>query len=262
VSIKTLDPVRPNLGIAAAYKRKLQALVDDLYAYAYARIVKTYRANPPRMAADASSAVTMQTVMDEIAKDWKASIKAAGLLLGQHFAMTVMRQTDLSMSRILRVSGFNVQFEMTPTMLEVMKASVGEQVSLIRSIEEKFFTDIEGLVMRSVSNGRDLRYLTDELEDRYNVTRKRAAFIALDQNNKATATLNRVRQKEIGIRQAVWVHSGASHHPRPSHVKASKEHLVYDIDTGAFLDGEWIHPGEAINCRCVSRPIIPGLAPN
>jgi uncharacterized protein with gpF-like domain len=260
VNIKTLEPVRPNMGAAAAYKRKLQAFVDNIYAYAYYRIVKTYRANPPRMAADASSAVTMQSVMDDIKKNWDANIKSAGLLLGQHFAMSLMRQTDLSMSRILRTSGFSVQFNMTPTMREVMNATVSEQVSLIRSIEEKFFSDIECLVMRSVSVGRDLKYLTDELEQRYDLTRKRAAFIALDQNNKATATLNRVRQKEIGIRQAVWVHSGASHEPRPSHVNASKEHLIYDIDKGAFLDGEWIHPGELINCRCVSRPIIPGLA--
>jgi uncharacterized protein with gpF-like domain len=114
--------------------------------------------------------------------------------------------------------------------------------------------------MRSVARGRDLGTLTAELEKRYDLSHKRAAFIARDQNNKATSIMSHVRQRELGIRKARWVHSGAGKHPRPGHVKASKDKLVYEVTKGAYIDNAWIFPGELPNCRCIGRPIIEGLA--
>ncbi|HHN9167526.1 TPA: phage head morphogenesis protein, partial [Escherichia coli] len=45
--------------------------------------------------------------------------------------------------------------------------------------------------------------------------------------------------------------------PRPSHVKADGKE--FDLDKGLYLDGEWVLPGEAINCRCTWSPVIPGI---
>jgi uncharacterized protein with gpF-like domain len=102
-----------------------------------------------------------------------------------------------------------------------------------------------------------MKYLSDQLRIRYGMTKRRAALIARDQNNKATAQLVRVRQKGIGANQAMWVHSHGGKVPRPSHVKAGADKLIYEIDKGAYLDGEWVWPGTAINCRCVSKTVIP-----
>ena len=52
-------------------------------------------------------------------------------------------------------------------------------------------TNVEGLVMRSVQTGRDLRQLTTDLQEQFGVTRRRAAFIARHQSNKATASMTR-----------------------------------------------------------------------
>jgi uncharacterized protein with gpF-like domain len=90
-------------------------------------------------------------------------------------------------------------------------------------------------------------------------TRRRAAFIARDQNSKANATIQRVRQQSIGITQAIWCHSHGGKDKRPSHVAAGAEKLVYEIDKGAYLDGEWVWPGTAPNCKCFSRPILPAV---
>ena len=55
---------------------------------------------------------------------------------------------------------------MTLAMENVMKSFIHENVNLIKSIPEKYFTEVEGMVMRSVRSGRDLAYLSDELEHR------------------------------------------------------------------------------------------------
>ena len=112
--------------------------------------------------------------------------------------------------------------------------------------------------MRSVTAGRDLGTLAEELQAAHGVSKRRAAHIALDQNNKATSTVTRVRQKELGIKEAVWIHSGAGKHPRPEHVAFNGK--KYDVEKGAYLEGKWTWPGFEINCRCTSRSIIPGFS--
>jgi uncharacterized protein with gpF-like domain len=109
-----------------------------------------------------------------------------------------------------------------------------------------------------VQAGRDLGYLSKELQDRYGITKRRAALIARDQNNKATAVITRVRQQELGVTECVWLHSHGGKHPRPSHVAADNK--KYDVSKGMFLDGKWTWPGVEVNCRCVARAVIPGLS--
>ena len=111
--------------------------------------------------------------------------------------------------------------------------------------------------MRSVQTGRDIGGLRKDIEARYDVARQRATTIARDQNSKATAAIVRVRQQELGCTQAVWRHSTAGKHPRPSHVAFSGK--TYEIAKGVKLDGEIVWPGTAINCRCTSQTILPGL---
>jgi SPP1 gp7 family putative phage head morphogenesis protein len=158
---------------------------------------------------------------------------------------------------ILKKAGFTVKFKMTPAMRDIMQATISQQVSLIKSIPSQHFTNIEGLVMRSVQKGGDLAQLTKDLREQFGVTRRRAVIIARDQNNKATSSMTRARQDELGISEAIWVHSGAGKHPRPTHVAMSGK--TYDVRKGMWdpAVNRWIFPGEEINCRCISRSVIP-----
>ena len=138
-----------------------------------------------------------------------------------------------------------------------MQATVQENVSLIKSIQSEYASEVEGLVMRSVAAGRDLKTLTDELEERYDITRRRAKLIANDQNNKATVQMARARQLSMGVTKARWMHTGGGKTPRQSHVHANGK--VFDLAKGLYIDGKWTFPGEEINCGCVTAPIIPGV---
>lgn len=255
----SLDPVHPNAGLEAAYKRKLDALIEEMHRSLLWWISAAYKANEPEMAMDVSPAVAMQMVMRRLGKYWLKRFNKAAPELARYFAKNSADRVESSLKSILKKAGISVEFKMTASVNDVMQATVGAQVSLIKSIAQQHLTDVEGMVMRSVQTGRDLGTLTKEIQEKYVVTKKRAALIARDQNNKATATITRVRQGELGITKAIWMHSHGGKEPRPSHLKASNDKLVYDIEKGAYLDGVWTWPGVEINCRCVSRPIIPGL---
>lgn len=193
---------------------------------------------------------------------WAAKIEETAPKLAEWFSKSVESRSTDGMRKILRDGGMTVRFQMTPAMRDVSAATVHENVSLIRSIGSQYHSEIEGLVMRSVTAGRDLGPLTAELEQRFGVTHRRASLIARDQNNKATAVFGRVRQQEAGITEAVWLHSHGGKEPRKTHLANSGK--VYKIAEGWHDPDPKVNrriwPGELINCRCVPKPIVKGFS--
>ena len=100
-----------------------------------------------------------------------------------------------------------------------------------------------------------MKEMTEAIAELYPAAKDRAALIARDQSNKANSVVNRTRQLELGITRAKWMHSHGGKEPRPDHLAADGKE--YDIEKGCLISGEYIQPGEMINCRCTSRPILP-----
>lgn len=261
----TLVAVRPNQGVEAAYRRRLVRLIDLMQASLGYWLRACYRANKPELAGDgasnvaqdASPAMTLRRTIVKLARRWQRRFDEISPTLAQQFAGSAMGRADAAFQSSLSRAGFAVDFRLTREANDALQATIGENVGLIRSIAAEHLADVEGAVMRSVQPGRDLGGLTDELRERYALTRKRAAFIARDQNSKATATVVRVRQEGLGITEAIWMHSHGGRHPRPSHRGADGKR--YTINEGMYLDGVWTRPGSEPNCGCVSRSVIPGL---
>lgn len=213
-----------------------------------------------RRASD-SSADDIARVVEQLRRKWTTKFDEGADRLGDYFAQSVSKRTDAQLKKILRDAGISVKFKLTRAQRDVMKAATRESVSLIRSIPEQYFKDVQGAVMQSVATGRDLSTLTKNLEKNYGITHRRAAFIARDQNNKATAVLNRSRQLELGIEEAIWQHSGGGSSPRPSHVAAGRNKERYRISEGWYdPDAKaYIWPGTLPICKCVGRSVIKGF---
>jgi SPP1 gp7 family putative phage head morphogenesis protein len=199
----------------------------------------------------------LRRAMHRLTQRWQSIFDERAPQLAIDFSEKAMDSADFQMRESLKQSGFTVEFKMTAAANDAYQATIGENVGLIKSVAAEHLQEVEGLVMRSVTQGRKLDELTTELEQRYQVTKRRAALIARDQNNKATATITKVRQQGLGITQARWMHSAGGKKPRQSHVSANGK--LYDVDKGMYIDGAWIRPGELINCRCISQSVIPGF---
>lgn len=258
---KTLAPVHPNAGLEIAYQRKLEALVDEMARSVIYWISAAYRANEPEMAQDESSAAALTKAMRRLGSKWQRQFDIAAEELARWFAQAAANRSDAALRSILKKSGFTVQFRMTRAQNDVLQATIAENVALIKSIPQQYLTQVEGLVMRSVQAGRDIGALREEIQHQFGVTRRRAAFIARDQNNKASSMLSRVRYTELGITQARWVHSAGGRHPRPTHVQAGRDGVIYSVSEG-WLDpaiNKRIWPGTEPSCRCIARPVLPAL---
>jgi SPP1 gp7 family putative phage head morphogenesis protein len=252
-----LKPVRSNAGIEAAYRKRLTVLIDEMHASIIYWVSAAYKANPPEIAQDDSPAMAMRELMRKMAKQWQAKFDKGADKLADWFATKNKDNSDRTLKSILSDAGFSVEFRTTAPVNDAYQAIIGENVNLIKSIASQHLTQVETMVMQSVQQGRDLGTLAKGLQKQFGVSKRRAALIARDQNNKATAVITRTRQQALGITQAKWRHSHGGKTPRPSHVKADGQ--TYDISKGMYLDGEWVWPGTAINCRCTAQPIIEGF---
>jgi SPP1 gp7 family putative phage head morphogenesis protein len=252
----TLKPVRANAGLQAAYRKKLDALIEEMNSSLIYWLSAAYKQSGA-MAQDASPAMEMRAAMGRMSSRWQSNFDKGAEKLAVWFADKSKDYADTALKGILKEAGFSVPFTMTPAMNNAYQAVLSENVGLIKSIASQHLTQVEGMVMRSVATGRDLGTLTKGLQAQFGVTQRRAALIARDQNSKATAVMNNARQRELGLKQGRWRHSNAGAVPRPSHVAANGE--LFDLDKGMLIDGEWILPGEKINCRCSVAVIVPGF---
>lgn len=259
---KVLRPVHPSAGLTAAYRRKLDDLIEEMANSVDYWLSASYKANEPLIAQDELPASALRAAIRKMTQRWQKRFDEAAPKLAEYFSIAVEKRSSMAMRNILKEAGFTVEFKMTPAMQDIFRATVQSNVELIKSIPAQYLTQVQGSVMRSVQTGRDLGPLAKELQEHFGVTKRRAAFIARSQNNMATASMTRARQVELGITEAIWMHSGGGKHPRPTHLAAGRDKTKYDTSKG-WLDpavGKNIFPGELPNCRCVSRSVVKGFS--
>lgn len=254
-----MRPIRPAAPTRIAYQKRLDAVIDDMANSLLYWLRAAYREDVP--ATVAQDALPLQTAFDKLRVRWLRKFDKLAEQMADWFVPTVQGRVDRNMKEDLRRAGFTVKFQQTKAMRQAFDAIRDENIALIRSIGAQHLEGIQVAVSQTVNTGGDLSILTDHLTKKVGITKRRAALIARDQNSKATAAMVRARALDNGITEARWQHSAGGKTPRPEHVKAGRERLVFSMADGVDFDnGEGtVWPGTAINCRCVAIPIIPGF---
>lgn len=277
--VRTLRAVHPNEGVRAWYQRELDTLLreahadlvgmvqtpasvalaqdENIRAWGIWRIVEPERWEITHDAV--SPNIRLNAALKKWGNKWSKKFDKAADRIAKQFATKSFAAFQTSFRSELAKANFTVRFAPTRASLAAFSATVSENVALIKSIQQQYHTKVQGDVWRAVTRGSDLSKLSTDLRSTYGITVKRAALIARDQNAKAKATIENTRRQELGITQAIWQHSSAGKEPRPTHVAMNGK--VFDLKQGMYDsdEGEWILPGQLINCRCTSRAIIKGF---
>lgn len=258
-----LTPIHPSAAIRERYQRRLDAAIDRMHRDTSRTLTAAYKANQPHAlilyGQDASPARILARTMRSLSRKWLGYFDELAPSMAEWFAKSVKDRCDRELAAMLRRGGMSVKFKMTAAMNDALQAVRAENVGLITSIPAQYMTQVETMVMQSVQAGRDIGTLAQGLEKRLGITKRRAALIARDQNNKATSTMLRARQLDMGIEEGKWLHSAGGKVPRERHVAFSGKR--FSLAKGHdFDDGEGaVLPGQPINCRCVWTPVIPGF---
>lgn len=269
-----LAEVRPTAAAEQAYRRALAVAVKamgltvaDLVERDYGRMLDAAQAAgtvaDPEHAADASptDGGPMFRALRNLRDRWSRHFDKMAHRIAAEFVQAAYQANRKAWQSRTEREGFDVPMQLTAAQKTIQAVKVQDNVALIRSIPEEYFTKIEGAVSRGFLAGRDLASIATEVRATGESTVKRAALIARDQSNKLTAQMNSARQRELGITYAYWKHSTVDKDPRPGHLRASREQWIFDTQAGIDFGDAFgqVLPGVAINCRCGSRSIIPGF---
>lgn len=240
------------------YRKKLAALIARMQKETQREILRAYQGEEAQIAADAVPANVLYRLARGLRDKYQKLFNKKARSLSLWFVNSVDRYTEVALKGALRHYqsekfqqelsdlGLLHDFKRTPALTNAVQSFVHENVNLIKSIPEKYFTEVEGMVMRGIRDGKPFNWVNDEMAKRYGITTRRAVMIARDQNHKATEQLNRTRQLGLGVKRGMWQHATGVKEPRHSHEQANGK--IFDLDKGLKVDGEFIFPGEKINC--------------
>lgn len=142
-------------------------------------------------------------------------------------------------------------FRSEPWLSPLQDNWIAENVRLIKTIPDRYFGEVEGIIRRGTTQGLSSKEMIKEISVRYDVSKNRAKIIARDQTSKANAALAERRQADLGVEQYVW-ESSDDERVRPTHKKADGKTFNWD-DPPSYTEG---HPGHAIMCRCWARAVF------
>ncbi|MEQ4710674.1 phage minor head protein [Providencia alcalifaciens] len=256
---KPSDAVMPEIktseAIHAWYYKELMQILKDIRKELDETLISEYHGKAKKALANDGISDWIAHIADYMLDKWNRRLNSISEEVAKDFIDKTVGNYDTRFAAILRRKGFTVRMQNSERTLDALRAAMGENVGLIKSIGTEYLSKVQMHVWQSVTGGYDLATLTDNLAHDFHIARNRAKTIARDQANKAHAVIEQARRKELGIKEAIWIHSHAGKQPRESHVKAHGK--KFDIEKGMYIDGEWILPGEKINCRCGSKAILP-----
>ena len=259
--MKALRPIRPPIAIERAYHKKLKDLIKEMDRSLYWWLRADYRKAEPEIVGD-SAMSDLRAKLKKLTKVWEKKFDEEALGIATWFADNMQKHTTRSLQNQMKKAklaalGFDLDFNYHSRKERAVFQSIVEQnVNLIKSIASEHLTRVQGVVLRGIETGHDLSRMTQDLTESYGVSERRAAIIARDQTAKASNNLSRQRLMDYGVTKGKWMHTSSGKTYRDSHVQMDGE--IYDIEQGCYDDdyGDYIQPGELVNCHCVCVPVI------
>lgn len=202
-----------------------------------------------------------QNVLNALYEEWSDRFEELAREKVRELLTDILKVSKSSVQSSIRnfADGVTISVsEQTPQMREVFRAAVNENVALIKSIPQQYLERLQGDVMRTITTeNSSLSELTASIQKYGGMTYRRASNIALDQTRKAYQSFNQQMLGQAGIKKGIWIHTGGTMHPRQKHRDFNGKE--FDLSKGAPIGddgGNYVFPGQCVNCRCTFIPII------
>ena len=267
------SPLRHNVSAEVRYRERLQGLLDKMAKEVEREIIKLFRTPESReyfgdFATDASIASMTRKTVNQLSNKYVCIFNQAGKRFANSMLKEVNKTSKSAMFESLKKlsGGLSIKTDfISEDMQEILKASNQENIGLIKTIPESYFSRLRGELMRTITNPEKggwsgmIDSIQRTLKKEYEGHHNKARNIALDQTRKAYNNLNAGRMQALGIEKYKWIHSGGGQRPRQRHLDMNGN--IYRLDDPPLIDymyGAAVYgiPGQAINCRCTMLPII------
>jgi len=263
-----LPPLAPSLGAQVSYLAALRKMLSALAKTVREDIVPVVSRElqghngGPRMTQDVDSATfeRLRQLGEGLGRIATATVlQILGLESQKHtaaFMQTAKKTLGIDLTAVVRNEDLGLYLETAAT----------RNAALIRGINELVIQRVQTTVVSAVLNGETAAELKRRLTADFGFADARARLIARDQIAKVTSDLNRIRHVQAGISEYGF-DTSADERVRPSHKAMDGRTCRYDnatvyrADDGTWksrssIGGVLLHPGQDIQCRCVSRGLV------
>ena len=245
--------IEPPIAIEVSYYKDLLKILAVTQAAAVKFIAKMLRERKD---------IIKDSAEEELSKEAAAEV-AKMIAQFQGLQETVALEVALKMAK--RTNGFHkVEFrrviskhlgvDIGSIMTEegvkgVVMKSVQSNVGLIKSIPKEHLNRVQNILTQGIKTGKKDFSVVKELQEAFDISKRRARVIARDQVSKLTNTLSSTRQQDIGVTKYVW-RTSKDERVRPSHAKQEGKSYAWQGDPKPATGP----PGEDVQCRCSSEP--------
>jgi SPP1 gp7 family putative phage head morphogenesis protein len=252
-------PLYVPLSAEKRYEAEIVNLLKAIHIYVIGSIKELYDSSAAEeyFAEDASMSGSAKKMMAKLGDKVSKHIKDGATAISIKMMSSANRDSKVKLSAsITELSGgLDVKLpEMPGNMKDIFEATIQQNVGLIKSIGDQYLSQVNGIVMRSITEGS--AGIEEALQKEFAVSKRRARLIAMDQTRKAYNTVNVERSRSLGITKGIWVHTAGSKEPRHRHKAYNGKE--FDLAKGAPVgnNNEFVQPGQEINCRCTFIPVL------
>lgn len=249
--------LRPSAGQIERYSAEITKLLRLMYREYRLELVKTFD-DIPAIVMDASIANKASVALNALKRRFARLFRERAPVIVENMLKGVDKaSTDTLNTSLKELSGgITLKTDKMPAALkQVVQSAIKENVALIKSIGEKYHTQIEGAVMRSLQpGGRGLADVREFLDKYEGITDRRRDLIAMNQVRRVSAAIQVERAKSAGVKEFVWRHSRGGAHPREIHERLDGK--VFTLDNLPVIDKDGTRglPGFLPRCRCFMVP--------
>jgi len=254
---RKIPPTRFPHALAASYARALSALIQRMHSIAYEafRSVVAARAVEYRKESSRIDATPIDDIL--AALQWARRRSENGVYntaslngIAQRFVQGVSFFNRSNINDQLRVKGIDPTTG-EPWLDAFVRASVQENVTLIKSIEQDYFKRVESIILQGVKNGQSIPDIASAIKGTADISYNKAKFIARDQTGSIIGQMTAKRHQAAGAPRFQWSTSGDR--------RVREEHAHFDGKVYYYSEGAGprrLLPGQDFNCRCVAYPIF------
>lgn len=242
-----LIPNKFPMNIAFEYSEKMNDYIEKMHN----ATLKKWKTNLKRQYKRAanvtdSASDTISQILNQLENEFEIDEKLAGQLANNMITKTRKFGINQVDDQIEAIAGVRPVLRY-PAMADQIKLATRENVRLIKTIPDKYFSEVERVVNEGVLSGKSTDKIVESIESASNKSTNNARLIARDQVGKVLATTTKARQIQAGVGHYIWRSIGDN--------RVRDSHEDFDGNRYSWKEGSPEgHPGEPIQCRCIAEP--------
>lgn len=264
---KPLKPLYPHaaerqyIRDLSAYVKRAKELTREILSPLLPRLIAEVKSVTP-------DRVRQDDVIDDLAEILQRIRERLGFEFSDSILAAIANRLGVSIEDIIAANSRRLKDQYEPYGINIglgansnqlrslLQIKIRENVQLIKTLSDRHFASLESQVLSAITQGKRVEDIEAVIDDRFSSMESNAELIARDQVGKINGQLTEITHVGLGLSRYRWRGVG-DERERSSHLDLEGE--TFSWDDPPIVDGEAVHPGEAIQCRCFAEPVMEDL---